>query len=109
MDFWLWVVIIAGVLVALALLLVLVGTPARRRAAKRDAAQQLRNEAEEKLRSAAGREAAAKQEQAVAERERIAGERQLEEADVIDPDIPTEAGTRGRVRPRSAEPADETT
>jgi type II secretory pathway pseudopilin PulG len=109
MDFWVWVVIIAGVLVALALLFLLVGTPARRRAAKRDHAQQLRNEAEEKLRSAAGREAAAKQEQAVAERERTAGERKLEEADVIDPDIPTETGTRDQARPRSADTADETT
>jgi type VI protein secretion system component VasK len=103
MNLWVWVVIVAGVVIAVALLFLVVGTPARRRAAKRDEAEQLRREAEEKLRSAAGREAAAQQEQAVAERERIAAERQLEEADVVDPDIPAGTDASDHVRRQSTE------
>jgi len=91
MDFWVWVAVIGGTVVALLLLFFVVGTPSRRRAAKREQAERLRQEAEEKLRSAAGRDAAARQEQAAAERERLTAQEQLEEADAVDPDLPAPA------------------
>ena len=109
MGLWVWVAVIAGVVVALFLLFLTVGTPARRRAAKREEADRLRREAEEKLRSAAGSEAAAREEQAAAERERLAAQAQLEEADAVDPDLPDDASTAGTsVRRREAQAADET-
>ena len=108
MDLWVWVAVIAGVVVALFLLFLTVGTPARRRAAKREEAEQLRREAEEKLRSAAGREAAARVEEATAERERLAAQSKLEEADAVDPDLPAETSSADRRMRQRAEPADET-
>jgi hypothetical protein len=87
-DWWVWIAVVAGVLLAGWLLVVLVGTPARRRAAKREQAAELRGEAEQKLASAARREAAVRQEQAAAERDRIAAEHAMEQADAVDPDLP---------------------
>ncbi len=108
MDLWVWVAVIAGVVVALLLLFVTVGTPGRRQAAKREQADRLRQQAEEKLRSAAGREAAARQEQAAAERERLAAQNHLEQADAVDPDVPAQPSRANPNVGRSAEPADET-
>jgi type II secretory pathway pseudopilin PulG len=102
MSLWVWVAVIAGVLMALLLLFLVVGTPSRRRAAKRDEAERLRQEAEEELRSAAGREATASQEQAAAERERFAAEEKLKEADAVDPDVPAEAANLNTQRPAPA-------
>ena len=92
---------------ALLLLFLLVGTPSRRRAAKRGEAERLRQEAEEGLRSAAGREATASQEQAAAERERLAAEEKLKEADAVDPDLPAESAnlTTQRLGPPAADEA----
>jgi hypothetical protein len=108
MDFWVWVAVIAGAVVALVLLFFVVGTPGRRRAAKREQAERLRQEAEEKLRSAAGRDAAARQEEAAAERERLAAQEQLEEADAVDPDLPAQASRPDATVRRQPEAADET-
>jgi type II secretory pathway pseudopilin PulG len=102
MSLWVWVAVIAGVLTALLLLFLVVGTPSRRRAAKREEAGRLRQEAEEGLRSAAGREATAAQEQAAAERERVAAEEKLKEADAVDPDLPDEAANLNAQRPAQA-------
>jgi flagellar biosynthesis/type III secretory pathway M-ring protein FliF/YscJ len=88
MTWWVWIVVVAGVLLAIWLLFVVIGTPARRRAAQREEATELRREATEKLASAAQREAAAAQEAATAERERGAAERAMEQADAVDPDLP---------------------
>jgi len=107
MDFWVWVAVIAGALVAL-LLFFVVGTPSRRRAAQREQAQRLRQEAEEKLRSAATRDAAARQEQEAAERERLAAQEQLKEADAVDPDHPAQASRPDEKVHRQPEAADET-
>jgi hypothetical protein len=107
MDLWVWVAVIAGAITALLLLFLLVGTPGRRQAAKRAQAKRLREEAEEKLRSAAGRDAAARQEEAAAERERLAAKQQLEEADAVDPDLP-DRGTMSEAPGRQrAETVDE--
>jgi hypothetical protein len=103
MSLWVWVAVIAGVLTALLLLFFVVGTPGRRRAAKRDEAERLRQEAEERLRSAAGREATASQEQAAAERERLAAEEKLREADAVDPDLPSDAANLNTQRPAADE------
>ena len=65
-----------------------IGTPARRRKAKREQAERLRREAEEKLASSARREVAAKQEAAAAERERETAEQAIAQADALDPDVP---------------------
>jgi flagellar biosynthesis/type III secretory pathway M-ring protein FliF/YscJ len=108
MDFWVWVAVIAGAVVAQLLLFSVVGTPSRRRAAKREQAERLRQEAEEKLRSAAGRDAAARQEEAAAERERLAAQEQLEEADAVDPDLPAQASRPDAIVRRQPEAADET-
>jgi flagellar biosynthesis/type III secretory pathway M-ring protein FliF/YscJ len=88
MTWWVWIIVAAGVLLAIWLLFVVVGTPARRRARQREQAAELRQEANEKLASAAQREAAAAQEATAAERERGAAERAMEQADVVDPDLP---------------------
>jgi flagellar biosynthesis/type III secretory pathway M-ring protein FliF/YscJ len=85
---WVWVAVVAGVLLAVALLVFMIGTPARRRAAKRDEAAELRDEAGEKLASAARREAAASQEEAAARRDRLAAEHAMSQADAVDPDLP---------------------
>jgi flagellar biosynthesis/type III secretory pathway M-ring protein FliF/YscJ len=85
---WVWILVVAGVALFIWLLVVLIGAPARRRAAQRDKAEKLRREAEEKLASAARREVAAKREAALAEREREAAEQAMERADVFDPDLP---------------------
>jgi flagellar biosynthesis/type III secretory pathway M-ring protein FliF/YscJ len=96
--------LIAGAVVALLLLFFVVGTPGRRRAAKREQAERLRQEAEEKLRSAAGRDAAARQEEVAAERERLAAQEQLQEADAVDPDLPAQAARPdATVRPEAAD------
>jgi flagellar biosynthesis/type III secretory pathway M-ring protein FliF/YscJ len=108
MDFWVWVAVIAGVVVALLLLFFVVGTPGRRRAAKHEQAEYLRQEAEEKLRSAAGRDAAARQEKAAAERERLTAQKQLAEADAVDPDLPVQTSTPDATLRRQPKPADET-
>jgi flagellar biosynthesis/type III secretory pathway M-ring protein FliF/YscJ len=105
MSPWVWVIAIAGALLALILLFVVIGSPARRRAAKREKAEALRREAEERLKTAAGREATARQEQAAAERERLSAEAKLEEADAVDPDLPAEAANLDTRRP--GQPADE--
>jgi flagellar biosynthesis/type III secretory pathway M-ring protein FliF/YscJ len=107
-DLWVWVAVIAGAVVALLLLFFVVGTPSRRRAAKREQAEWLRQQAEEKLRSAAGREATARQEQAAAERERLAAQDHLEQADAVDPDLRAKAARADPSVGRGAEPADET-
>jgi hypothetical protein len=107
MDLWVWVALIGGAVVALSLLFFVVGTPARRRAARREQAEQLRREAEQKLRSAAGREAAARQEHAVAARERVDAQSQFEEADAVDPDLPAQASRAEPSVGRGAEPTDE--
>ena len=107
MDLWVWVAVIAGVVFALLLLFLTVGSPGRRRAAQREEAQRLRQAAEEKLRAAASRDAAARQEQAAAERERIAAQEQLNRADTLDPDLPApESRPDSKVR-RQPEAADE--
>ena len=108
MDLWVWVAVIAGIVAALLLLFVTVGTPGRRQAAKREQAERLRQQAEEKLRSAAGREAAARQEQAAAERERLAAQNHLEQADAVDPDLPAQPSRANPNVGRGTEPADET-
>ncbi|MGE5274616.1 MAG: hypothetical protein ACM3QU_12780, partial [Verrucomicrobiota bacterium] len=64
-----------------------------------------RREAEERLRSAAGREATARQEQAAAERERLVAKEKLKEADAVDPELPVEAANLDTRRP--AQTADE--
>jgi hypothetical protein len=91
--FWVWILIAAGVALIIWLLFVLIGTPARRRAAQREKAAQLRGEAEEKLASAARREATAKQEAAVARLERQDAERAIQESVAVDPDAPDLAST----------------
>jgi flagellar biosynthesis/type III secretory pathway M-ring protein FliF/YscJ len=101
---WVWVAVVAGVLVAVALLVFLIGTPARRRAAKRDQAAELREEAEEKLASAARREAAATKEEAGARRDRLAAEHAMNQADDIDPDLPDESSTADAAGGRVTEP-----
>jgi hypothetical protein len=100
MEWWVWALIVAGVIVAFALLAAIIGTPARRREAKREEAADLRRDAEEKLATAARREVTARQEAAAAEGERLAAERALEEADAVDPDVSAE-----RAATRDAEPA----
>jgi flagellar biosynthesis/type III secretory pathway M-ring protein FliF/YscJ len=85
---WVWIVIVAGVVLAIWLFVVVTGTPARRRKAKREQAERLRREAEEKLASSARRQVAAKQEAAAAEREREAAEQAIAHADALDPDLP---------------------
>jgi flagellar biosynthesis/type III secretory pathway M-ring protein FliF/YscJ len=82
---WVWIVIVAGVVLAIWLFVVVIGTPARRRKAKREQAERL---SEEKLASSARREVAAKQEAAAAERERETAEQAIAQADALDPDVP---------------------
>ena len=101
-----WVVVIAGVLVALLLLFFMIGTPGRRRAAKRERANQLRQEAEEQLNAAVLREATARQEQAAAERERLAAKQKLNEADAVDPDLVTDVANLGPRTQSRVEAAD---
>jgi flagellar biosynthesis/type III secretory pathway M-ring protein FliF/YscJ len=91
MPWWVWIVVVSGVLLAIWLFVVLIGTPARRRAAKREKAAELRQQAEEKLASAARREVAAEQETTAASRDRLAAEHAMDQADVIDPDLPDTA------------------
>jgi hypothetical protein len=55
MSLWVWVVIVVGVALALLLALVVIGTPTRRLEARREKADELRREAEEKLASASRR------------------------------------------------------
>lgn len=88
MTWWVWIIVAAGALLAIWLLFVAIGTPARRRAAQSEKAAELRQEAEEKLASAAQREAAASRETAAAQRERTAAEHAMEQADAVDPDLP---------------------
>jgi flagellar biosynthesis/type III secretory pathway M-ring protein FliF/YscJ len=88
MAWWVWIVVAAGVLLAVWLLIVAIGTPGRRRAAQREKAAELRQEADEKLSSAAQREAAAAQHAAAAERDRLAAEHARDQADAVDPDLP---------------------
>jgi uncharacterized protein HemX len=85
---WVWIVVAAGVGLVIWLLFVVVGTPARRRAAQREKAERLRQEAEEKLASAARREVTATQETKAARREREVAERAIQRADAVDPDLP---------------------
>ena len=85
---WVWIIIAAGIVLAIWLLVALIGTPARRRKAQREEAERLRHEAEEKLASAARREVAAKQQATAAEREREAAEQAIAHADALDPDLP---------------------
>jgi hypothetical protein len=92
---WVWIVVVAGVALLIWLLFALVGTPGRRRAARREKAAELRREAEEKLASAARREVTVRQESAAADRERQAAERAMEEADAVDPDAAQTATTTG--------------
>jgi flagellar biosynthesis/type III secretory pathway M-ring protein FliF/YscJ len=87
-TWWVWIIVAAGVVLVVWLAFVAIGTPGRRRAAQREEAAELRREAEEKLASAAQREVTAAQEAAAAERERGAAERAMEQADVVDPDLP---------------------
>ena len=89
MSFWGWIAIVVGVVVLFALLFFVVGTPSRRREAKRKQAEALRQEADQQLKAAAEREATARQEKAAAERERLAAERKIDEADGLDPDLPS--------------------
>jgi type II secretory pathway component PulM len=91
--FWVWIVIAMGVALIIWLLFVVVGTPARRRAAQREKAAELRSEAEAKLASAARREATAKQEAAVARLERQDAERAIQESVAVDPDAPDVASS----------------
>jgi flagellar biosynthesis/type III secretory pathway M-ring protein FliF/YscJ len=86
MALWVWIVVVAGVALLVWLLFALIGTPERRRAARREKAAELRREAEEKLASAARREVTARQESTAADRERQSAERALEEANAVDPD-----------------------
>jgi flagellar biosynthesis/type III secretory pathway M-ring protein FliF/YscJ len=88
MSFWVWVVLVVGVVLAFALSLVVVGTPTRRLEARREKAAELRREAEERLASAGRREAIARQEEAKSRSERLAGEQAIQQADAIDPDLP---------------------
>jgi hypothetical protein len=88
---WVWIVIAAGIVLAIWLLVALIGTPARRRKAQREQAERLRREAEEKLASAARREVAAKHEATAAERDREAAEQAIAQADALDPDPPKPA------------------
>jgi len=90
---WVWIVVVAGVALLVWLLTAVIGTPARRRAAQREKAEELRRAAEEKLASAARREVNARQESAAAESERQAAERALREADAVDPDAAEAATT----------------
>jgi uncharacterized protein HemX len=88
MAFWVWIVVAAGVALAIWVLVRVIGTPARRRAAQRENAERLRQEAEEKLASAARREVTARHETELARREREAAERTIQHADAVDPDLP---------------------
>jgi hypothetical protein len=87
-SFWVWVVIGAGVAVALLLTRIVIGTPTRRLEAKREKAAELRREAEERLASAGRREAIARQVEARSRSDRVAGEQAIRQADAIDPDLP---------------------
>jgi peptidoglycan/LPS O-acetylase OafA/YrhL len=95
---WVWIVVVAGLALLVWLLFALVGTPGRRRAARREKAGELRRAAEEKLVSAARREVTARQESAAADRERQAAERAMEEADAVDPDATQTSNTTGLKR-----------
>jgi hypothetical protein len=88
---------VAGVLLLIGLLIV-IGAPAGRRALQREKADQLREEAEEKLIAAARREAAARTEEATAHRERLAAEQAMKQADAIDPDLRTGSGAEAAKR-----------
>jgi hypothetical protein len=91
MSLWVWVVIVVGVALALLLALVLIGTPTRRLEARREKAAELRRKAEDRLASAARREALAHQQEARSRSDRLAGEEAMQEADAIDPDLPDTA------------------
>ena len=93
MALWVWIVVVAGVALLIWLLFALVGTPGRRRAARREKAAELRRQAEEKLASAARREVTVRQESAAANRERQAADRAMEEAEAVDPDAARTAAT----------------
>jgi hypothetical protein len=88
MSLWVWIAVVAGIVLSIWLVVALVGTPKRRRAAQREKAAQLRREAEEKLALAARREVVASQEEAGARREREAAEQALRHAERVDPDLP---------------------
>ncbi len=88
MSLWVWIVVVAGVTLFAWLLVVVIGTPGRRRAAQRERAAELRRQAEEKLASAARREVSASREEAAARRERESAQRALREAEAVDPDPP---------------------
>jgi flagellar biosynthesis/type III secretory pathway M-ring protein FliF/YscJ len=103
---WVWIVVVAGVALIIWLLIALIGTPARRRAAQREKAETLRREAEQKLASAARREVAAKREAELAEREREDAEHAIAQAAAVDPDLAdlSSDGTRPDEVDRITEP-----
>jgi len=102
MSLWVWIAVAAGVALAVWLLVAVIGTPARRRARQREQAEKLRQEAEEKLASAARREVAAEQEAETARRERGAAERAMQQADAVDPDLPDVPSETARTQSREA-------
>jgi heme exporter protein D len=112
-SFWVWIAVIAGLALFIWLVVALIGTPKRRRAAQREKAAELRREAEEKLASAARREVTAKQETTAARHEREAAEQAMLQAEAIDPELPdSPSSTKGaaadeRDREPTSRPAEE--
>jgi hypothetical protein len=84
---WAWIVIAAGVVLAIWLLVVVIGTPARRRKAKRKQAERLRREAEEtshRPRAVRSRHSRRQLQRNVNARPQQA----IAQADALDPDLP---------------------
>ena len=94
MDWWIWLLIILGVLLLVGIIVV-GGRAAREKQleGKRVEATELRREAEQQSESAEQRERMAAEEADRARREREAAEERARRADEIDPDLKTQCAT----------------
>jgi FtsZ-interacting cell division protein ZipA len=92
MDWWIWLLIILGVLLLVGIIVV-GGRSARERRleGKRVEATELRHESEQRAESAEQRERFAAEEADRARREREAAEEHARRADEIDPDVEADA------------------
>jgi flagellar biosynthesis/type III secretory pathway M-ring protein FliF/YscJ len=86
MDTWVWILIIVGVVLILAGLAYFM-TRDRREGRKREEADGLRHQAEDRRAEAGRREAVAEAEAERARREREASDEALHRADEVDPDV----------------------
>jgi FtsZ-interacting cell division protein ZipA len=96
MDWWIWLLIILGVLLLIGIIVV-GGRAARERQleGKRAEATELRREAQERSESAEQRERFAAEEADRARREREAAEERARRADEVDPDVDSDADDGG--------------